>query len=68
MTFSLWYILSYLENKKKESFMQILKEIYSEKTSNFSNNLRKEGEPEKVYAWIINYIWIFPKFLTKGFG
>lgn len=68
MTFSLWYILSYLENKKKESFMQILKKIYSEKTSNLSNNLRKEGEPEKVYAWIINYIWIFLKFLTKGFG
>lgn len=30
--------------------MQILKKIYSEKTSNLSNNLRKEGEPEKVYA------------------
>lgn len=29
--------------------MRILKDIYNEKTSNLSNNIRKEGEPEKVY-------------------
>lgn len=58
-----------ISRKQKERvFYANIEGIYSEKTSNLSNNLRKEGEPEKVYAWIINYIWIFPKFLTKDFG